>query len=137
MDHGPILTQKKIEIEWPPYADELERQLAKVGSEMLVNIFLNLDEGKAKEVEQKHAEATFTKKIEKSDAELDLEASPEINLRKIRAFNVWPQAYFFLNDRRIIVKKARISEGKLVTERILPEGKKEMNYEDFLRGQKK
>ncbi len=136
MDHGPILTQKKIEIEWPPYADELERQLAKVGAEMLVDILPDLTLGKAKEVEQKHAEATFTKKIEKSDAELDLETSPEINLRKIRAFNVWPQAYFFLNERRIIIKKAKISEGKLILEKVIPEGKKEMNYEDFLRGQK-
>ena len=137
MDHGPILAQEKIDIDWPPYADEIEKISAKVGADMLAKIIPEWINGNVKEVEQNHNEATFCSKIQKSDGEIDLNDNPEKNLRKIRAYNIWPNAFFFetTGDKktRIIVKKAHIENGELVLDRIIPEGKKEMSYEDFLR----
>ncbi len=139
VDHGPILLQKKVEnIDWPPYADELEKTLGKIGGEMLFEVIEKLKNETIKEVEQDHKNATFTKKIEKADAELNFNDAPEVNLRKIRAYNIWPNAYYFENikgvKKRIIIKKAHIENGELILERVVPEGKKEMNYKDFLRG---
>ncbi|KND47847.1 MAG: methionyl-tRNA formyltransferase [Parcubacteria bacterium C7867-006] len=138
MDHGPILAQEKINTEWPPYSDELEKICAKTGGKMLAKIIPEWVNGKIIEKEQNHDKATFCKKIEKKDAELDLNEKTELNLRKIRAFNVWPGAYFFDSNKdkqiRIIVKKAHIENDELVLDRIIPEGKKEMNYKDYLRG---
>ncbi len=136
VDHGPILAQKKVSIEWPPYFEDLEKHCGKVGGEMLAEVIPEWIQGKIKTVEQDHANATFCKKIEKSDGEIKLEDSSEKNLRKIRAFSVWPSAYFFDNEKRIVVKKAKIEDGKLILERIIPEGRKEMAYEDYLRGKK-
>ncbi len=140
MDHGPLLVQEKIDIEWPPYEDELEKISAKTGAKMLARVIPDFISGKIKEVEQDHSLATICKKIEKSDAEIDLTQNPETALRKIRAFNIWPGAFFFDehngNRVRIIVKKAHLENNNLVIERIVPEGKKEMDYSDYLRGKK-
>ncbi len=136
MDHGPILMQKELNIEWPPYAEKLEEESAILGSSMILEILPSLMKKEMEEKEQDHSEATFCEKIKKSDAEIKLEDNPETNLRKIRAYHLWPGAFFFLDNKRIIIKKARIDENKLVIERIVPEGKKEMNYEDFIRNRK-
>jgi methionyl-tRNA formyltransferase len=138
VDHGPILAQKEVSVpEWPPYEKDLRDLLAREGGELLADV-LSLEN--VEETEQDHASATFTKKIEKKDGELNLEDSPEINLRKIRAYHVWPGAYFFIEHAgkqiRVIVKRAHIEDGKLILDRIIPEGKKEMDYKDFLRGLK-
>jgi methionyl-tRNA formyltransferase len=138
VDHGPILSQEKIVLdEWPPYKKDLEEVLAKKGGEMLVKILPQIISGETLEIEQDHANATFCEKIKKSLGEINLNESPEKNLRKIRAFDEWPTAYFFEGHdgkkTRIIVKKAHIEDNKLVIDRIIPEGKKEMEYKDYLR----
>ncbi len=138
MDHGPILAQKKIDIEWPPYEEDLEFAAGKMGGEMLADIIPEWIEGKVPEQEQDHSKATLCEKIVKSDGELDLSAPPQDNLRKIKAFHRWPTAYFFFEKggekMRIIVKKAHVENGELILDRVVPEGKKEMSYKDFLNG---
>jgi methionyl-tRNA formyltransferase len=140
VDHGPILEMKEVSIEWPPYFEDLEKLCGEIGGEMLSTVIPKWIEGSLKAIEQDHANATFCKKIEKSDGEIDLNADPENNLRKIRAFSNWPGAYYFEDingtKKRVIIKKASIKDSKLVLERIVPEGKKEMNFEDYLRGKK-
>ncbi len=141
MDHGPILAQEKIEVpEWPPYENELENKLAHEGGKKLADVMTKVFDGTAEETEQNHSLATFSKMIEKADGEINLNDEPDMNLRKIRAYHVWPGAYYFENEgenkKRIIIKRARIEDGKLVIERVVPEGKKEMDYKDYLRGRK-
>lgn len=138
VDHGPILEMQEVNIEWPPYFEDLEKLCGKVGGEMLANIIPRWISAEMHAEEQNHNEATFCKKIEKTDGKIDLSDDPEMNLRKIRAFSVWPQAYFFEDEtkKRIIIKRAKIEDSKLILEKIIPEGKKEMNYSDYLRGKK-
>lgn len=147
VDHGPIIAQRKI-LSWgwsalpeaiqgePPYEKDLERTLGIEGGKLLSEILPDWVNGKIDEKEQDHTKATFCTKIEKSDGEINLSDSPEKNLRKIRAYHVWPTAYFFQNNTRIIIKKAHIENGKLTIDCVIPEGKKEMDYKDFLRGNK-
>lgn len=137
MDHGPIIAQQKITIvEWPPYAENLEEISAKMGAELLANVLPFWIEGKVSEKEQNHSQATYCKKIQKSDGELNLNDSPLINLRKIRAYHIWPGAYFIENNKRIIVKQAHVENNELILDRVIPEGKKEMGYKDYLNGKK-
>jgi methionyl-tRNA formyltransferase len=138
MDHGPLISQKKVEMEWPPYADKLEETLAKLGGEMLREVIPGWISGEIEEKEQNHDMATLCQKIQKTDGEINFSDSPDTNLRKIRAYNVWPGAYFFYGPEkmRVIVKKARVENGELVLEKVLPEGRKEMDYRDFLNREK-
>lgn len=142
MDHGPLLDQKKIDFpSWPPSYDELEKVLGKEGGKMLADIIPPWIEGKIKEIPQNHIEATFTKKIEKEDGYIDLLENPELNYRKIQAFSHWPKAYYFeeVDNKkiRVNVTEAELRNGELKIKRVIPEGRKEMRHDDFLRGLRK
>lgn len=152
MDHGPILAQevfkpeklsksgekKSADQNWPPYADALEEKLAGLGGALLAKIIPEWIEGNITPVEQNHTEATYTKKITKENGLIDLEDNAEKNLRKIRAYAGWPTAYLFVEKNgkktRVVITEAELVDGKLVLTKVIPEGKKEMSYEDFLRG---
>jgi methionyl-tRNA formyltransferase len=133
MDHGPIVAQKEYACsKWPPKASELEIALAKLGGEMLAETLPEYIAGRITPVPQDHSQATFTKKIQKEDGLLHLSDNNLKNFRKIQAFNIWPRAYFFteINGKktRVIVTDAELREEKLIIKKILPEGKKEMDY---------
>jgi methionyl-tRNA formyltransferase len=141
MDHGPIVAQKEIMVtEWIPY-EQFEAMMGQEGGKLLSRILPQWISGEVTEKEQDHSIATHCSKITKEDGELDLSADPYINFRKIQAYNLWPQAYFFINHQdkklRVKVTKASFAAGKLVIEKVIPEGGKEISYTDFERGYKK
>lgn len=138
MDHGPIVAQQNYHVEeWVP-RQELETTLATVGGMLLAKILPEYLNGKLAPVAQNDAEASYTKMVEKSDAEIDLNNDAYLNFRKIMAYHSWPKAYTFFETANTKIR-AQISEAswennELIIERIIPEGKKEMDYEDFKRG---
>ena len=139
MDHGPIIAQASIEIEsWPPRASLLSEMLATEGGNILAEVIEPFVAGEITPEAQEHNEATYTEKIKKEDGLIDLSLDPHENLRKIRAFEGWPGTYFFTKkegkEMRVKIMDARLKDAKLEITRVIPEGKREMDYEDFLRG---
>lgn len=139
MDHGPILKQKEVPVaSWPPYAPELENLLAHEGGKMLAEILIPWTDITIVPKEQDHEKATFTKKVTKSDACIDLKDPAELNLKKVKAYAGWPNAYTFFEHNgkqtRVIIKEAEIIDGILIFKKVIPEGKKEMSFEEFQRG---
>ncbi len=129
MDHGPIVAAEKIAMEpWPPKTERLGKELVQIGSELLVNLLPDWVAGRIQPVEQNHAAATYTEKIKKEDGLIDLAGDPYRNYLKIQAYHEWPSAYFFENGKRIKITQASFNQGKLVIEKVIPEGKSEMNY---------
>ena len=137
MDHGPIVIQEKVDISNIPKGSELSEKLFRMGGKNLTELIPDWVAGKMKAVEQEHNRATFTKKINKEDALLNLSGDPESNYKKIQAFNIWPRAYFFTEYKgkqiRIVITEANLENGKLIIKKVIPEGKKETLYEEFLR----
>ncbi len=136
MDHGPIIAIKEVKIEpWPPKAEDLGKEIVKTGSELLVSIIPDWIAGKIEEEEQDHSQATFTKKIEKEDGFINLNDDPYKNYLKIQAYHGWPSAFFFLNknDKKIRIKitQATFKDGKLIIQKVIPEGKTETTYESL------
>ncbi len=139
LDHGPILAQKEIAIQidaWPLRGKELDRILGEAGASLLVETIPKWIQGEITPIDQNHNEATFCTKITKEMGELDLTADPYQNLLKIRAFDGWPGTFFF-HERdgkriRIKVAEAHIENGELKITRIIPEGRNEMDYENFI-----
>ena len=146
MDHGPLVIQKKVRVEnWPLGRKELEKLLAVEGARLFAQILPEWTEEKIKPMAQKENKATFCQKIEKEDGKLqvdlnNLEKNAYQNLLKIKAFEEWPTAYFFIdrngNKIRVIITDAKLENNSLKILRVIPEGKKEMTFEDFLRGNK-
>jgi methionyl-tRNA formyltransferase len=138
MDHGPILAQKEVVVEpWPPKARDLGKALVEAGGELLVQVIPQWLNGELTPQEQDHAQATYTKKIFKEDGLIDLSGDPYLNFRKIQAYADWPKPYFFVERSskkiRVIIKDAEYKDGELKILRVVPEGKKEMDYADFER----
>jgi methionyl-tRNA formyltransferase len=151
MDHGPILNQEVVEFdEWPSKL-EVEDKLAKIGGELLVQAIEPWINKEIKEQEQNHSEATFTKKITKEDGLIDITEENfdkgkigRQNFLKIQALNPWPGAYFFIKhgegeksrDIRVKVTSAKwiADENRLQILSVIPEGRKEMGWEDFEKG---
>ncbi|MFA7252533.1 MAG: methionyl-tRNA formyltransferase [Candidatus Paceibacterota bacterium] len=138
IDHGPIVAQKELEIkDWPVKFEALEKITAEEGVKLFAQVLPDWIDGKIEPTTQNHSAATFTKKIEKSDGLIDIvNGNPYQNFLKIQAYSLWPQAYFFIGETRVIIKDAEFKDGVLNIKRVLPAGKKEMTYEDFQRGLK-
>ncbi|MEK7582007.1 MAG: methionyl-tRNA formyltransferase [Patescibacteria group bacterium] len=134
MDHGPTIKSEKLKIKNEIKASELEKELARIGGNLLADIIPKWIAGEIKTKEQNHSEATYTQKIKKEDGLIDLNGNAEENYCKYRAFDAWPGIYFFVNKKRVIIKNVELTNGEFKINRVLPEGKKEMNYPDFLRG---
>lgn len=138
MDHGPILAQKKITVpEWPPRGRELDALLAAEGGKLVAEILPLWLKDEVTPQEQNHDVATYCQMFSKEDGLLDLTGDPHKNLLKIRAFDGWPGTYTFMEKNnknvRVQILDAHIVNGKLVIDRVKPEGKKEMSYADFAR----
>lgn len=150
VDHGPIVAQEKILIpNWPPKGSILEETLGTLGAKLLIKTIPQWVAGSIIPKDQNHNEATYTKKITKGSGLINLSDDPMRMYRKIQAFDIWPRAYFLTKRRslrpgresadseiRVVVTEAHIENGALIIDRVIPEGKKEMAYEDFIRGQK-
>jgi methionyl-tRNA formyltransferase len=135
MDEGPILAKSEIQSTKSETYKELEKKLAESGAELLIETIPKWVDGEIKSQGQDDSEATYCKKITKGDGLIDLEKEPpEIIERKIRAFTPWPDAYIFMDGKRLIITQAEIKNGSLKIKRVKPEGKNEMNFGDYLKG---
>jgi len=132
MDTGPIIIQKKIKIEPNETTPLLHKVLIKNGAELLVKILPDFINGKIKLISQNKDEATYCKKIKKEDGLVNLETdSPNTLYNKFRAYITWPRIFFFKNGKRIIITDAKLENGKFIMKKIIPEGKKEMDYKNI------
>ena len=148
MDHGGVLKQEKIELKsWNPNYSELEKRSAEIGGKMLCEIIPEWINGNIKAEPQDHKKATYCKKIEKIDglipSDVILGKENEISKileaeRKVRALNPDPGTFTIIpvreKEMRIKILSAKIEDGKFIPDKIIPEGKKEMFWNDFLRG---
>ncbi|MEK7118595.1 MAG: methionyl-tRNA formyltransferase, partial [Patescibacteria group bacterium] len=135
LDAGDIVAQETTEIGKDEGARKLRTRLISIGANLLARTIPDYLSGVIVPVPQDHTRATFTKKIIKEDGLLDLAGDPLMNYKKIKALD----AYFFTlrngKPMRVRIVGARYHDNTLVITRVVPEGKKEMSYDDFLRGE--
>lgn len=141
MDHGPILAQTYYDTEHNEQLNTsaLTIELARRGGALLAKIIPDWLKEKITPKEQEHDKATITKKITKEEGLINLSDNPYQNYLKYLAYDIWPGTYFFTNKYgsqiRIKIKEAGYENGEFKIIRVVPEGGREMNYEDFLRGE--
>jgi len=145
VDHGPILKQMEVALRvWPPKASELEDILGREGGKLLAEVIPRWVLGEIEAAPQNHSQATFTRKISKEDGLLDLSSDSYKNFLKIQALEGWPGTYFFV-ERAGKKVRVKITEAKFLPAqagenevleilKVIPEGKREMSYQEFLRG---
>jgi methionyl-tRNA formyltransferase len=117
MDDGPMMLQSYVPIYSDSTGGALMDELAVTGGLTLAKALVLMSRGELpQEVPQNDAEATFARKLKKTDGFIDWSA-PVLEIeRKVRAFNPWPGCYTFLPERfrrkgnsgRVVVASARI-----------------------------
>ncbi len=137
MDSGPIIAEEKVPILPDEKAPDLRKRLIKTGGELLVKTLPDFIDGKIKTIPQNENEATYCKKIKKEDGLIDLSDDPVKNYNKFRAYSLWPRTFFFQDGKRIIITEAKLENNQFVIQKVLPEGRKEIEYSLFISSQKK
>ena len=142
MDHGPIVAQEVFmvdEPDWPIRGQELDRYLANVGGELLAETIPAWIAGAIEPQEQDHNAATYCSRLNRADGELEIDphALPHGDsawhaLLKIRAFDGFPGTFFIYNGKRIKITDAELVDETLVITSVIPEGKTEQSFAQFL-----
>ncbi len=128
LDAGDIIAAESIDIDPSDTAASLRPRLIELGAKLLIE---NLPAYLADKLElhpQNNALVTFASKRNKTDGELDLADSSSNNWRKYRAFDDTIGTYFFNDGKRYKITKAHFANGEFVIDRVIPEGKSEIDY---------
>ena len=139
LDSGPLIAQINTAIGPDETTTELRARLSCLGAQLLVETVPAYAAGVLVPKPQDESLATHCGKIKKEDGLLNLSGNALENYRKYKAYIEWPRTHFFAERGgkkiRVIVATAHYENETFVIDRVLPEGKKEMSYADFLRGQ--
>lgn len=132
IDHGPVLTQEKIQLKGDETLKSLTEKLFALGADLITKIIQNIEKSQTlNDKNQSHNNETFTRKVIKKDGFIDIAnpPKPEDLDRKIRAFFPWPGVYLntSLNNQLKIIKL-------FPQKKIQVEGKKIMSFKDFTNG---
>jgi len=129
LDSGGILARQEVSIGIDEMKEELRARLIDMGSEMLIRIIPDIIAGTIGRETQDESKATYCTKIKKEDGEINPEGDGFLNYNKYRAYEGWPGLFFFKSGKRIKITKARYENNSFIIERVVPEGKKEIDYE--------
>ncbi|MCD5381125.1 MAG: methionyl-tRNA formyltransferase [Candidatus Pacebacteria bacterium] len=143
MDEGPTLEQEELPLtkaNWPMSGPELDKTLAELGGELLAEILPAWVADELSPQEQEHKAATYCGKLSKSDSELSIDPQRMLAGREatkawhtINAFVGIGDTFFMHNGKRVKIKKAELTNGgSLRLLRVIPEGKKEIDFNDYL-----
>ena len=156
LDTGPILLQRRVAIAPGDDAQTLHDKLAALGAQMIVAAIAEVAAGRARPEPQPRAGASYARKIEKREAEIDW-AAPAVQIeRVVRAMCPSPGAAARLNGAVLKLWRARVVErlgepgrvlaagpegilvacgqGALLVEELQRAGGKRLHAAEFLRG---
>ena len=137
LDAGDILAMRETKIGPTETTRELRPRLISLGAETLVDILPMFEDRSIVATPQDHTRATRCSKIKKESGLLDLTGDARTNWNTYRAYAESPGTYFFVRrgdkDIRVKIKTATFDEAHFTPLRVIPEGKQEMEYADFVR----
>lgn len=128
LDAGDIIAYEVVPIKQEDTALSLRPRLIELGAKLLVD---KLPAYLADEIElqpQDSSQVTYAPKRTKADGELNLDLPGPQNWSKFRAFNDTIGTYFFKDSKRYKVTAARLDGEQFIVERVIPEGRPEMEY---------
>lgn len=123
VDSGPIIGQKEFIIEDDDYAWDVYKKEIEKGKELIREYLPLIIKDKIKPKEQDEKEATYFPKLDKKIFnQINIEDGLIYNYRKIRALSKYGKnelgllsyegAYFYYNDKKIIIWKAKPIKDK-------------------------
>lgn len=159
LDQGPVYLLQRIEIEDLDDLETLSRKLQALSAKMTPLVLTDIAEGTLYPLAQIESKATYCKKIEKKDGEINWNSDAEKIHNMIRAYSVWPCAYTKFNGKEIKILEAKLEKketknmpgkffiedgilkisaknGNILPKKLQLEGKNPMSDKEFLNGYK-
>jgi methionyl-tRNA formyltransferase len=109
LDAGPMMAKAVRPIGPTDTSDEVERDLATIGADLLVGVLDPLAAGTLIEVPQDEALATYASRLTKEEGLIDFTRPAVAVHNQIRGLRPWPAAYTYLSEARLVVHRARVS----------------------------
>lgn len=153
LDSGPILSQKKINIDQNINKEALSNKLTKLGTSLLIDTLPKYFESKINLIEQDEKLATYAKKFNSNMRKIDFFKSNIEVYNHIRGHAPFPGAWFNYKSERIKIVDAIIGEnsgepstiinqnfeiacfnGSIIPKVLQRQGKNLVSCEEFIRG---
>jgi methionyl-tRNA formyltransferase len=110
LDAGAMLATIHRRIDPDETSVELERELAVLGAQLLVDTVDRMAAGPVHEEPQDDARATYAPKITRDDAPVDWARPARAIHDQIRGLHPWPHAVTTLDGRRLILLRSRLPD---------------------------
>ena len=163
MDAGDVLAQLAMPVAEDDTAGSMMARLAEVGAPFFVEALAGWVGGELTPRPQDHCQATWIDRLEKSAGLLNWTLPAEQLARCCRAFSPWPGTYTFYEGQRLLVHRAQpiqfpngilpvgepgtvvqagagvavvTGDGLLRLERLQLEGRRPLDVQAFVRGQR-
>ena len=109
LDSGPVLTSKELELDQNVTHGEMEKKLSLMGADLLIESLKTVEAGTSKFIDQRHSEATYAKKIDKTETKINWNLDANKVLPHIHGLSPSPGAWFEFENERYKVLRAKIS----------------------------
>ena len=153
LDQGDFCSQYRLKIGNNENAENLSKRLSNLAANKIVGDLNDILESKKLFVKQNNSEASYAKKIIKTEGKISWDKSAEQIIAKINGLYPTPGAWFYFKKNRYKILKAEVSNNNSVPGlvinknleiscgsnsikiiKIQKEGKKEQNIKDFILG---
>jgi len=111
LDSGPVCNVYKLKLENNYNAQEISEKLSMLAAEKILDNVDDIFEDKAKFIEQDNSKATYARKIEKKEGQIDWRLGASKIIGKINGLFPFPGAFFNFNGERYKILKAEIGNG--------------------------
>ena len=111
LDSGPVCNIYKIKISHNQNAQEISEKLSSLAAEKILDNIDDIFEDKVKFFEQDHSKATYAKKIQKKESQIDWDDNAIKIIGKINGLSPFPGAFFSFKGERFKILRAEIGNG--------------------------
>ena len=111
LDSGPVSNVYRIKLEQNDNAEEISEKLSFLAAEKILDNIDDILEDKAKFIDQDHSKATYAKKIEKTEGQINWHEEANKIIGKINGLFPVPGAFFNFSGERYKILKAEIGNG--------------------------
>jgi len=159
LDAGAMLAKMTRPIGPDDTSDVVERDLARLGADLLLEVLEQIATGTEREERQDFMLATFAPRLTKEEGVLDWSLPAAYIHNRVRGLHPWPHASTHLDGARIILLKTRVDAGtgdappgtivgvsadaihvatghgeRIAIEQLQPEGRRPMSAREFAAG---
>ena len=161
LDAGAMLAKVTRPIGPDDTSDVVERDLARLGADLLLEVLEQIAAGTEQEERQDFMLATFAPRLTKEEGVLDWSLPAVYIHNRVRGLHPWPHASTHLDGARIILLKTRVEPGtadappgtivevsadaihvatghgeRIAIEQLQPEGRRPMSAREFAAGRR-